>query len=80
MKKLFLSSSFVDVFPFLEPFVKEKLENKRVTCIQTASTPEEYRGYVENDRAAFEKLGLVIEKLDISSAPIGQIKKMSTKK
>lgn len=73
MIKLFLSSSFVDVSEFLEPFLGEKLENKKVTFIPTASIPEDYKAYVENDRKAFEKLGLIVEKLDVSNTPINRI-------
>ena len=65
MTKLFLSSSFVDVSEFLEPFLGEELKNKRITFIPTASVPEEYKAYVTNDRKAFEKLGIIIEELDI---------------
>lgn len=79
MIKLFLSSSFVDVSEFLESFLGEKLENKRLTFIPTASIPEEYKGYVANDREAFEKLGLIIEILDISNTPTKQIEEVIKK-
>ncbi|MCB0540374.1 MAG: Type 1 glutamine amidotransferase-like domain-containing protein [Bacteroidetes bacterium] len=79
MKKLFLSSSFVDVSEFLEPFLGEKLKNRRITFIPTASIPEEYKAYVENDQKAFEKLGLIIEELDISSTGTNQIEKVIKK-
>ena len=76
MTKLFLSSSFTDVSEFLEPFLGEKLKNKKLTFIPTASIPEEYKAYVENDRKAFEKLGLIIEELDISNTSTNQIEKI----
>ncbi|WP_215042017.1 Type 1 glutamine amidotransferase-like domain-containing protein [Tenacibaculum dicentrarchi] len=68
MNRLFLASSFVDVAEYLEPFVGEKLKDKTITFIPTASIPEEYRGYVENDRKAFEKIGLIVQELEISTA------------
>ncbi|WP_428741135.1 Type 1 glutamine amidotransferase-like domain-containing protein [Tenacibaculum sp.] len=68
MNKLFLSSSFVDVAEFLEPFLGEKIKDKTITFIPTASIPEEYKGYVENDRKAFEKLGLIVKELEVSTA------------
>jgi dipeptidase E len=67
MKKLFLTSSFVDVAEFLEPFIGEKLKNKTITFIPTASIPEEYKGYVDNDKRAFENLGLIVDVLDVST-------------
>src|SRR5690554_4794437 len=76
MTKLFLSSSFTDVSEFLEPFLGEKLKNKKLTFIPTASIPEEYKAYVENDRKAFEKLGLIIEELDNSNTSTNQIEKI----
>lgn len=79
MIKLFLSSSFVDVSEFLEPFLGEKLTHKTITFIPAASVPEEYKAYVENDREAFKKLGLIIEELDISNTPTNQIENIIRK-
>lgn len=79
MTKLFLSSSFVDVSEFLEPFLGEELKNKRITFIPTASVPEEYKAYVTNDRKAFEKLGIIIEELDISNTGTSQIQQVIKK-
>lgn len=75
MKKLFLSSSFIDVAEFLQPFAGDKLQDKTITFIPTASIPEEYRGYVENDRKAFEKLGIIVDEMDISTTSYQTIKK-----
>lgn len=74
MNKLFLSSSFFHVSDYFESFVGEKLNNKTITFIPTASNPEPYKAYVEIDRIAFEKLGLIIEKLDVSTASHKTIK------
>lgn len=79
MKKLFLASSFADVAEYLESFIGEKLENKKVTFIPTASIPEDYKDHVENDRKAFKKLGLLIEELDISNTAQNQIEKIIQK-
>ena len=79
MTKLFLSSSFVDVSEFLEPFLGEELKNKRITFIPTASVPEEYKAYVTNDRKAFEKLGIIIEELNISNTGTSQIEQVIKK-
>lgn len=74
MANLFLTSSFVDVAEYLEPFVGEKLNGKTITFIPTASIPEEYKGYVDNDRKAFEKIGLIVNELDISKLHEDKIK------
>jgi len=74
MKKLFLSSSFVDVAEYLEPFVGQKIKGKTITFIPTASIPEEYKDYVKNDRKAFENLGLIVQDLEISTASQEKIK------
>lgn len=79
MKKLFLSSSFADVAEFLGPFVGEELTGRTVTFIPTASIPEEYTGYVDNDRKALEDLGLLIEELEISNASAEMIKEVIRK-
>ncbi|WP_055446036.1 Type 1 glutamine amidotransferase-like domain-containing protein [Lacinutrix mariniflava] len=74
MKKLFLSSSFVDVAEFLEPFVGKKLKHKTITFIPIASVPEEYKGYVDDDKKALEKLGLIVQDLDIANTSQEKVK------
>jgi len=66
VKKLFLSSSFADTYQYLENFIGQSLQNKSVTFIPTASVIEEYKDYVENDRNAFQLLGINAVDLDIS--------------
>lgn len=73
MKKLFLSSSFKDVAGILEKFVNEDLKGKIVTFIPTASIPESYKAYVGAGRKALEKLGLVIDELEISKSTAEEI-------
>ena len=66
MKKLFLSSSLSDTYQHLEDFIGQPLQNKSVTFIPTASVVEEYKDYVENDRNAFQLLGIKVVDLDVS--------------
>lgn len=66
MKKLFLTSSFIDVAEYFEEFSGETLKGKKVTFIPTASKPEEITFYVDNDKKAFQRLGLIVDELDIS--------------
>ncbi len=73
MKKLFLCSSFADVSDLLQKFAKEKLKNKTVTFIPTASIPEKIKFYVGADRKALEKLGLIIDELEISKTTSEEI-------
>lgn len=66
MKKMFLTSSFKDNFHYLEAFAKEELRGKTVTFIDTASLVEEMTHYVDSAIDAFNQLGMLIERLDIS--------------
>lgn len=74
MKKLFLTASFADVSSQLSSFLNDSIDGKSVAFIPTASLVEDYRGYVDNDRIAFEKLGIRINELDISTASFPSIK------
>lgn len=67
MKQLFLSSSFCDIAEHLPAFYPKPLTGKRVAFIPTASVVEVYTKYVDNDRAALEQLGLIIEALSIEN-------------
>lgn len=72
MKKLFLASSFADVAPILGEF-EQNLKGKTVTFIPTASTVEKVVFYVNAGKKALEKLGLVVDELDISQASTDEI-------
>ncbi|MDF2886116.1 MAG: peptidase [Lacrimispora sp.] len=72
MKKLFLASSFMDVADIFADFEKD-LNGKTVTFIPTASKMEKVVFYVEEGRKALEKMGLVVEELDISTASTAEI-------
>lgn len=73
MKKLFLASSFKDV---ADIFTKSEqdLIGKRVTFIPTASMVEKVVFYVSSGRKALEKMGLVVDILDISTASKDEIR------
>ncbi len=68
MKKMFLASSFADVADLFAKFMDGKCEGRRITFIPTASLPEEVNFYVAAGRESLEKLGLVIDELEISTA------------
>ena len=73
MKKMFLSSSFKDVASLFENFEKE-LKGKTVTFIPTASLPEKVVFYVKAGKKELERMGMIVEELEISTAPIEVIK------
>jgi dipeptidase E len=73
MKKLFLASSFKDVAHLLVDFAGEDLKGKTVTFIPTASIPEKMKFYVGAGKKDLEKLGLVIDELEISKAKAAEI-------
>lgn len=68
MRKLFLSSSFKDVASLLIDFVKEDIKGKTVTFIPTASINEKVKFYVGSARKALEKMGLVVDELELTKA------------
>lgn len=68
MRKLFLASSFSEVASLFPKFVSEEIKGKRITFIPTASLVEEVRFYVDDDRKAFEELGIIVEELEITAA------------
>lgn len=67
-KRLFLSSSFADVATLLPDFVTEELKGKKITFIPTASIPESIKFYVWSWKKALEKLGLIVDELEVSTA------------
>ncbi|WP_323589356.1 peptidase E [Aliarcobacter butzleri] len=72
MKKLFLASSFKDVTNIFADFEKD-LKGKTVTFIPTASKVEKVVFYVNSSKKALQKLGLIIDELDISTASNDEI-------
>ena len=73
MKRLFLTSSFSSVAKLFEDFAGEPVNGKKIVFIPTASLVEKVRFYVDDDRKAFEKLGLIIEELEVSTATTEEI-------
>ncbi|WP_207940498.1 dipeptidase E [Enterococcus sp. DIV2402] len=74
MKNLFLVSSFEEVSTELRSFNRDLVE-KTVTFIPTASNVEKVTFYVESGQKALEKMGLIVDHLDVSTAKLGEIKK-----
>jgi peptidase E len=72
MKKLFLASSFKDVANIFADFEKN-LNGKTVTFIPTASVVEKVVFYVDAGKKVLEKLGLIIDELEISTATTDEI-------
>lgn len=72
MKKLFLASSFQDVADIFKNFEKD-LSGKTVTFIPTASKVEKVVFFVAAGRKALEKMGLIIDELDISTATTSEM-------
>lgn len=72
MKTLFLTSSFSVVSHYFEEFVGHAVHGKSVTFITTASVPEEFTGYINDDKNAFEQL-------DVTGKTESEIKKMFAK-
>ena len=75
MKKLFLSSSFAEVSALFPEFANEEIKGKRVTFIPTASIPESVKFYVGAGKKALEKLGLIVDELEIATATNEEISK-----
>ena len=78
MKKLFLASSFKDAAGIFEQFAGD-VKGKRVTFIPTASVVEKVVFYVKSGRKALEKMGLIIDELEISKAAPEEIAEKLTK-
>lgn len=72
-KKLFLSSSFKDVATLLSGFAGN-LDGKRVCFIPTASAVEKFAFYVKSGKKALEKMGLIVDALELSTATAEEIK------
>ena len=72
MKKIFLSASFKDVCSIFADFEKN-IKGKTVTFIPTASKVEKVVFYVEAGKKALEKLGAIVDELEISTATADEI-------
>jgi dipeptidase E len=74
MQKLFLASYFSGVAKLLPDFTGNTCSGKSVVFIPTASIVEKVNFYVGADKKALEKLGLVVDELEISKASPDTIK------
>lgn len=75
MKQLFLASLFSRVAELFVDSTKAELNGKKVTFIPTASIHEEVNSYVASGKKALEKLGLVTDLLEISTATKAEIER-----
>lgn len=68
-RNIFLSSSFADTAKFLPEFLQRIDKSHSFTSvafIDVASQIEEYRGYVDNAKNAFDELGFLVNKIDFN--------------
>lgn len=73
MKKLYLTSSFADVADLFKEQAGAAVKGNRITFIPTASIVEEYTAYVTDGKKALEKIGFLVDELEISTAPAEEI-------
>ena len=66
MKRLFLCSSFADVANLLIDFANEDLKGKIIAFIPTASLTESIRFYEKTGKKALEKVGMIVEEVEIT--------------
>lgn len=66
MKRLFLCLSFADVANLLIDFANEDLKGKIIAFIPTASLTESIRFYVKTGKKALEKVGMIVEEVEIT--------------
>ena len=65
MSKLFCIFSYVSIERTMKEFLKN-VQEKEIMFVPTASNTEDYKGYVDEAKQAFLKLGFSINILDIS--------------
>jgi dipeptidase E len=68
MSKLFLSSYFLKVASLFPGFIGEDCTSKKVVFIPTAALNERGAFYIAADRKALQRLGLIVEELEVSKA------------
>jgi dipeptidase E len=73
MKKMFLASYFSSVAKLFVEFTQNSCAGKRVVFIPTASVPEKVTFFVASDKKALEKLGLIVDELEVSTATSDEI-------
>lgn len=75
MKKLYLASYFAGVASLFSDFTGNDCAGKKVVFIPTASLTEKLAFYVGADRKALQKLGMVVEDLEVTGVPSEKIAK-----
>ena len=68
-----MASYFADVAKLFTDFTQNTCSGKKVVFIPTASIPEEEK-FIEEDKESLEKLGLIVDELEISTASQNEIK------
>lgn len=68
MRKIFLASSFGDVYPLIPTLLTESMRGKKVSFIPTASIHEKVDFFVAVGKEALEELGCVVDVLEVSTA------------
>jgi dipeptidase E len=58
----------MDVTNIFQEYVQEDLKGKSITFIPTASIPETIKSYVIKAKKAFEKMGLIVDELEITES------------
>ena len=66
MKRLFLCSSFADVANLLIDFANEDLKGKIIAFKPNANLTESIRFYVKTGKKALEKVGMIVEEVEIT--------------
>ena len=69
MQKLFLASLFKDVSQIFVDFANENLAGKTVTFIPTAALPDKLDFHIEYSKDLLSEMGLIVDELEISTAP-----------
>jgi dipeptidase E len=73
MKKLFLSAYFSTVAKLLPKFTDNSCSGKNVLFIPTASLTEKLTFYVDGDKKALIKLGMIVNDLELTKVPKDEI-------
>ncbi len=79
MARLFLSSSFAESAELFSKSMGGSCKGKSVAFIPTASIPEKINFYVASGRKAFEKLGIIVNEVEISTAAHAYISEILTR-
>jgi dipeptidase E len=68
-----LASYFTNVDSVFKTEINCDLAGKTITFIPTAANPEKIKFFVDSDRKALKKLGLIVDELDISTSDKSEI-------